>query len=87
MKELREQRMILQQHQEMLEKMQRAAKWGFIMNVLRFLLILIPFIIAFIYLPPLIQNALEAFYSGSGETMFQLPKGLDLGELAPFFER
>lgn len=78
----------LDEQMTVLVSIRRATRIGAIFNVLRFLIILIPFILAVIYLPPLIDDYSKSIQSSIfGEGEISLPQSFDLNDFQQFFER
>lgn len=78
----------LMENQELLLGIRRSLRISMFFNVLRFFIILIPLIIALIYLPPLIENILSMLHSitSIGDNI-QLPQGFDFSQFQGLFER
>lgn len=78
----------LDEQMAVLVSIRRATRIGTVFNVLRFLLILIPLILAVIYLPPLVDGYSKSIQSSIfGEGDISLPQSFDLNEFQQLFER
>lgn len=87
LQELREQRALLVEHDQLLKKMYKTARWNFALGMLRLLLVLVPIIIAIIYLPPLVERAMDSFSTFQQDSGLQLPQGLKVDDLLQLLER
>ena len=78
----------LDEQMTVLVSIRRATRIGVIFNVLRFLLILIPLILAVVYLPSFIDDYSKSIQSSIfGEGEISLPQSFDLNDFQQFFER
>lgn len=84
---------ILRENHKMLKSIQRNARISTALNAIRLLIIVIPVILAFIFLPPLYreyksdyEQAVESLTGGS-EQGFELPQGFDISDIQQFLER
>ncbi len=87
LKELREQRQMLMELSQAVKKIERASRWGFVMNMLRLVIILIPLILAVLYLPPLVERLLETISPAEMTDRLRLPAEIDIDRLRDLFER
>ena len=78
-KELEEQREILLKIYEQSQKTRRYIMFGKIISFIYLLLLIVPIIFAFVYLPPLLKNVIAPYQELLGQT--EDSKGVDTNQL------
>lgn len=87
-KELLKQKELLVNNYDMLKSIRRTARISAMINMVRLLIIIIPLILAIVYLPSIIReysSVLDAYTSF--DSGYPLPKGLDLEAIQSLIER
>ncbi len=84
-REVAEMRALLDSQGKMLRSIRRSLRLSTILSYVRFFLFLIPFILAIIFLPPVIEQFMQTLdaFRGEGDSQYglTLPKGLDIKQL------
>lgn len=78
---------LIAENKKLLKSIQRSMRIGAFFSFLRFVVILVPFILAAVYLPPLwkdYQQSLEDAFMGES---IRLPQGFDISDLEQYIER
>ncbi len=88
MAELRLQRELLKQNNDMLRSMKRSLRAAALFSSVRTLIWLIPLAIGLVYLPPLLKKASESWRAvQEASSPTGLPQGLDLQSLQDILQR
>lgn len=87
--ELKAQRELIEKQGAMLKSIRRSLRVSGIMSLLRMLIILIPLIIAAIYLPPLIRNWVGMFsdYQSAFRESTTFPQGIDVQQVQDLLQK
>ncbi len=80
-------RTMIETNTKMLKSIQRTSRISAFFSFLRFLLILIPFILAAIYLPTLIDEYRQSYEDSLFGESVRLPQGFEIGDLQQYLER
>jgi hypothetical protein len=85
---LRDQQQAVKENHRLLRSLRRGMRFMEFMNALRLLILLVPIILASVYLPPLIRDTLQFFQAAQRSLEpGSYPQGFDLNALQQLFER
>lgn len=73
------------EQKKILHSIRRSMRFNAVMNVLRLLFIIVPLVIAIIFLPTLINQAKTSFEAALGPDI--LPKGLNVDDIQQFLQK
>jgi len=80
-------RAMIEENTKMLKSIQRSQRIGALFSFLRFLIILIPFILAAVYLPGLVDEYRQSYEDSLLGESIRLPQGFEIGDLQEYLER
>ncbi len=87
-KELKAQRELILTNHDMLRSIRRNSRISMVLNGLRFLVILVPIVLALIYLPRIVGDYLDLFASvDEVGGALDLPQGFDFSSIQGLLER
>lgn len=87
-KELKAQRELILNNYDMLRSIRRNARISATLNVLRFVVILVPLVLALIYLPKIVGDYVGLFASvDEAGGALNIPQGFDFSLIQEFLER
>lgn len=87
-KELKAQRELILNNNDMLRSIRRNSRISATLNVLRFVIILVPLVLALIYLPKIVEDYVGLFTSVDqvGDSL-NIPQGFDFSAIQELLER